>query len=64
MKDALSCKFNIDTGCVELRPTDGMQIYLIPNARHMAMVDQPDLFYKALFDIYDKEKMMELDVKA
>lgn len=31
-------------------------IYLIPNARHMAMLDQPDLFYQSLFDIYDKEK--------
>lgn len=26
MKNALSCKFNIDTGCVELRLTDGTQI--------------------------------------
>jgi len=31
-------------------------IYLIPNARHMAMVDQPDMFYQALFDLYSKEK--------
>lgn len=40
------------------------KIYLIPNARHMVMVDQPDLFCKALFDIYEKEKMMELDVNS
>lgn len=28
MKNALSCKFNIDTGCVELRLTDGEQIFI------------------------------------
>jgi len=26
MKNALSCKFNIDTGCLVLRLTDGTQI--------------------------------------
>jgi Predicted hydrolases or acyltransferases (alpha/beta hydrolase superfamily) len=40
------------------------KIYLIPNARHMAMVDQPDLFYQSLFDIYSKEKATEPDAKS
>lgn len=32
------------------------KIYMIPNARHMAAIDQPDLFFNALSDIYDHEK--------
>lgn len=30
-------------------------LYIIPDARHMTALDQPELFYQALFDIYNRE---------
>ncbi|MNV85988.1 hypothetical protein D3C71_1799840 [compost metagenome] len=30
-------------------------LYMIPDAGHMTMMDQPDLFYKALHEVYEKE---------
>lgn len=38
-------------------------IYLIPNARHMAMVDQPDRFYRTLFAIYENERAKKSNIK-
>lgn len=35
-------------------PSKGL--YLIPDAGHMTMLDQPDLFFEALLEIYIKEK--------
>lgn len=32
------------------------KLYIVPNARHMTAMDQPELFYKALFDIDSREK--------